>query len=234
MPNSWFRFKQFRIDQDLAGMKVCTDSCILGAYATVIGPETILDIGTGTGLLALMAAQRFPNTEIHAIEYEQQHVKQAEINFRNSPFRERVKLFHSRIQDFTADKKYDLIICNPPFFNKSTKSPDRLRNVSFHSDDLPYSDLAFSIVRLLNENGKAFVLFSPPEEAEFSRYALSAGLKKNSELLIFKDEQKPLFRIISGYSFKESNLEKEEFFINREGKYSSEFISLLKDYYLIF
>lgn len=117
MPNTYFQFKQFRIDQDQTAMKVTTEACILGAWVDEqIPPQTVLDIGTGTGLLALMLAQKFPQAEIDAVEIDQGAFTQAHANFHSSPWPERLQVFHQRIQDFDPGKKYDLIISNPPFF----------------------------------------------------------------------------------------------------------------------
>ncbi|MCR6638684.1 MAG: methyltransferase [Sporocytophaga sp.] len=120
MGNSYFRFKQFQVNQEKTGMKVCTDSCIFGAYIDPGGAQTILDIGSGTGLLSLMMAQK-TNAEINAVEIDDDASLQSEENFKNSKWSDRLYIFKSPIQEFSAaaTKKYDLIISNPPFFHQS-------------------------------------------------------------------------------------------------------------------
>lgn len=135
--NSFFRFKQFVVNQDKCAMKVCTDACVLGAWADVEGAEKILDIGTGTGLLALMVAQRNSNAEIDAVELDQDAFSQAIENVKTSSFSERIKVVNSSIQGFSPSYQYDFIVTNPPFFNliyflQSIKKIRRTMLLLFH------------------------------------------------------------------------------------------------------
>ena len=119
MPNTWFRFKQFTIEQEQTAMKVGTDGVLLGAWASVPEPGSrVLDVGTGTGLIALMIAQRTKNVEVDAVEIDPSSARQARENFQHSPWKDRLSCVHSSFQDYTAQNKsrYELIICNPPFY----------------------------------------------------------------------------------------------------------------------
>lgn len=133
MANSYFQFKEFTVRQERASMKVCTDACLFGAYAAnqliFINPAECLDIGTGTGLLSLMLAQKIP-ANIDAVEIEYASYSQAKGNFEHSPWREQLNVFHTDINQFQSEKKYNCIISNPPFFEKDLKSEDEKKNAA--------------------------------------------------------------------------------------------------------
>jgi len=154
MPNTWFRFKQFTIQQEQAAMKVGTDGVLLGAWASVPGPGSrVLDVGTGTGLIALMIAQRSRDVWVDALEIDPSSARQANENIRNSPWKERMNCIHSSFQDYASQCKnqYDLIICNPPFFSASTKAPSKEKNLARHDDSLSLRDLFKGSVSLMKE-----------------------------------------------------------------------------------
>lgn len=123
MGNSYFQFKQFIVRQEKCAMKVGTDGVLLGAWADIRDKKHILDIGTGSGLIALMAAQRNPKTKIHAIEIDPEAYSQAKENITSSPWADRIELFLGAIQQFSPENGYDAILCNPPFFIRSTPTP---------------------------------------------------------------------------------------------------------------
>ena len=122
MANDYFQFKQFTIRQEKCAMKVGTDGVLLGAWADVTQARRLLDIGTGTGLIAIMAAQRNPELIIDAIEIDPAAFEQARENANNTPWRERIHIFQGKVQTFAPAYKYDTIVCNPPFFINSTKN----------------------------------------------------------------------------------------------------------------
>ena len=161
--NSYFQFKQFRVNQDKCGMKVTSDACLFGAMVDVEHSKRILDIGAGTGLLSLMAAQR-SSAHIDAVELDDSATEQTRENFLNSPWAVQLNVHHCAIQTFSADS-YDTIICNPPFFTDSLKAPCEKRTLARHTDSLEFSELAMAIQRLLNSSGKAWLLL-PIEAAE--------------------------------------------------------------------
>lgn len=156
-----FTFRQFHIEQDKCAMKVGTDGVILGSWAK--GGKRILDIGTGTGLIALMMAQRFPDANIDAIEIDENAVIQATENVLRSPFTKQIVVKHCSLQTYSETKeKYDSIVCNPPYFVDSLKSNDNNRTVARHTDTLPFNELIKCAYQLLTPNGH-FSLVLPVE-----------------------------------------------------------------------
>ena len=146
-----FQFKHFGIMQDKCGMKVGTDGVLLGAWA--LGGSKVLDIGTGTGLVALMMAQRFPQSVVDAIDIDEEACRQAAENVAASPFAGSVHVSHCPLQDFLSSQPYDAIVSNPPFFVDSMKNPDVKRSLARHTDTLPFADLFAGARRLLTEHG---------------------------------------------------------------------------------
>lgn len=146
-----FRFKQFEIEQDRCAMKVGTDGVLLGAWAQ--GGRRILDIGSGTGLISLMMAQRFPEAEVVGIDMDADACGQARENVMASPFRDRVEIECCRLQDFGGAGTFDAIVSNPPFFVDSMKNPDSKRTMARHTDSLPFRDLFAGVKRLLSYDG---------------------------------------------------------------------------------
>ena len=158
-----FRFKQFEIEQDRCAMKVGTDGVLLGAWAQ--GGCRILDIGSGTGLISLMMAQRFPEAEVVGIDMDVDACGQARENVMASPFRDRVEIVCCRLQDFGAIGVFDAIVSNPPFFVDSLKNPDSKRMMARHTDSLPFRDLFAGVKRLLSDDG-IFSAIVPVEVVE--------------------------------------------------------------------
>ncbi len=164
MANSYFEFKQFKVEQSKVAMKVGTDGVLLGAWAGFdANPSSILDIGTGSGLIALMMAQRFTSALIHAVDIDSAACAQADDNFRLSPWSSRLSVSNKNISDVNLeDGKFDLIVCNPPFYSNAFKSVDNKRNVARHSVALPYEEL-FRCVSSLIVIGGLFSLIYPYE-----------------------------------------------------------------------
>ena len=145
-------------------MKITTDACLFGARAEVEESHNILDIGAGTGLLSLMAAQR-SNATIDAVELDEQAAQQANDNFQASPWADQLTLHQTSIQAFQPNKTYDTILCNPPFFENSLKAPCNQRSLARHTDSLSFLELAETINRLLSDDGKAWILL-PVDSAQ--------------------------------------------------------------------
>lgn len=166
MRGKGFTFKQFHIDHSKCAMKVGTDGTLIGAWASMPYTEcSILDIGTGTGLIAIMAAQRAPQAQIIGIDIDSDCIEQARENVAASPWSERIDIIHSALQEFSSSKDLDIIISNPPYFVDSLLSPDEKRATARHTTSLSFSDLFDGVERLLAQDG-IFALILPPAEAE--------------------------------------------------------------------
>ena len=233
--NPYFKFKQFTVWHDRSSLRVCTEACLLGAYASVAGAKKGLDVGTGTGLLALMLAQRNENLHIDAIEIERSSVEQAQENVSQSPYAERIRVYETALQDWKPEKGYDLIISNPPFFENHLLSTNEIRNQALHTESLTLVELAMSVTQLLHKKGRFVVLLPPFETQKITELLQVKGLEPVKQLEVFQKENKPLFRKITTFSREKIPLIREKLTIHEEdGKYSEDFRTLLKDYYLIF
>jgi tRNA1Val (adenine37-N6)-methyltransferase len=234
MPNPHFTFKKFTIHQDQTAMKVTTDSCILGAYTDVRGAKSILDIGTGTGLLSLMIAQR-SEAKIDTIEIDKSAYNQAVVNVNESIFKEKITIHNSSIQDYISEKFYDLIISNPPFFQNHLKSETESRNNSLHTDTLSFEDLLSSVLRLLSPNGTFVVLLPMYESSVFEQLAILQELYPQKKLTIHHRKGSKILRIITTFGRIKKEIINEELIIkNPDESYTPDFQVLLRDYYLIF
>lgn len=237
MANTHFQFKQFRIEQDRCAMKVCTDACILGAYTIAPSIAThMLDIGTGTGLLSLMLAQRYPQLHIDAVELEPAAFQQAAHNVLQSPWSSNIRLHHTAIQSFNSTNTFQLIVCNPPFYPAHLRSDNQQKNQAHHHESLSFPELATAIKRLLAPSGLCSMLLPPRQAEEFSLLAEKAGLFVQHELLIQERARDQAHRSIRFYSHihKKSPSFDRLIIRDEEGGYSSRFQELLHPYYLIF
>lgn len=168
--NTYFQFKKFRVDQAQCGMKVTSDACLFGSSIPYSGKELILDIGTGTGVLALMAAQRSEG-RVDAVEIDENAVSQAIENVKNSPWKDRIRIIRTSIQDYAerCEEKYDRIICNPPFYSGGTKSKDMTKRSAWHNEHLPYLELISSVEKCLLSEGVFHIILPLAESQEFER-----------------------------------------------------------------
>ncbi len=230
-------------------MKVCTDACTLGAYTTserlllpTGSPTTILDIGTGTGLLALMAAQNYPTAHIDAVEIDSDAYAQAIENVKNSPFAAQIQVFKTAIQEYHPAHRYDLILTNPPFFTNHLRSPNAATNRAIHTDTLSFGDLITAVDRLLNPGGQWWVLLPPYETSLLDNLAATVGLVPFNRLQLRHNARKAPFRHITGYSRQPQPLQTTTLTIyepdgsglpSRE-RYIDAFQQLLRPFYLIF
>ena len=238
MPNPYFQFKQFRIDQSGAAMKVGTDGVLLGAWANLDGAEKrILDIGTGTGLIALMAAQRCPLAGIDAVEIDETAARQAEENIKISPWPYRIEVYPVPMQDFIREDTmpYDHILSNPPFFADSLKAPDGLRAAARHTDTLSFEELASSVSSLLAPAGLFSVIYPVDEAGTFQEIAEKNGLFCNRRTWVRGTPDKPFKRILLEFSRRKHLLTEDELTIeSARHEYTPEYIALTRDFYLKF
>lgn len=220
-------------------MRVGTDGIILGSWADVTGGERrILDIGCGTGLLALMMAQRNLTAHIDAVEIEPLAAAEAELNCRNSPWTERLVVHEISVQAYAAQctEKYDLIVSNPPYFINSPHNEQLARAAARHASLLPYADLVDAVVSLLTENGRFAAIFPYSEAGIFIAKAATAGLYCNSKLNIIPISSRPVKRIAAEFSFTKGIVTEENLTIETDikGEYTEKFRELTSPFYLRF
>lgn len=230
-----FQFKQFTIHQQRSAMKVGTDGVLIGAWASVrANDRTILDIGTGTGLIALMLAQRNPEAEVVAVEIDSESAAQARDNVAASPWSDRVIVEECAVQDFVSDLKFDLIVSNPPYFVDSQKCPDGSRNTARHTDTLSFSELMKAAERLLAPDGR-FAVIVPAESAMSVIAAGNMHLVRRCDVRTKPSAQPKRVMLEFSPRFEGAAL-REEFTIGdgTNGGYSPEYVALTRDFYLKF
>lgn len=233
MSNTYFQFKQFRINQDQSAMKVATDACILGAVTPVPEQGAVLDIGTGTGLLSLMIAQRC-DCSIDAVELDEKSFKQAEKNVIESPWSHHIKVHHADIRSFHASQKYDLVICNPPFYENHLRSISAAKNTAKHAAQLSFEELVDAIKRNLKPDGIFSVLLPANMNEKFTGLCETAQLNIAQQVLIRDNEAQDIIRIITFFSFKIQQKAESILLTIKDaaGNYSPQFTQLLNPYYL--
>ena len=238
LPNHYFQFKQFKVEQEKSSMKVCTDSCLFGAWIAdkferkCVDAKNILDIGSGTGLLSLIIAQKFAGT-IDAIEINVSSYLQTKENFIKSPWNARLRVFHGDIKNLNSPVKYDFIISNPPFFENDLKSPDQNKNEAKHRGSLSLEALLQSIKNNLTVHGR-FALLLPYHRIQyFKDLAREKDFYLSEELLVKQTPNHPYFRGILLFVTKPTFTISNELIIkDKRGNYTQSFQLLLRDYYL--
>lgn len=237
MSNDFFRFRQFTVVQERASFRVTTDSVLLGAWARIEHATSILDIGTGTGLLALMAAQR-SSARIVAIEPDFDSFKQAGLNFTASPWEERISLLNISVQEYMPDAGggFDAIITNPPYFIDSLLNPDLSKARTRHSLTLTQAELLEAAAQLLNPGGSLHLVLPVPEAERFLVLAVSCGLFCSRRMLVRPTPSQQPARVLMTLSRENGPCTEEEIVIEKGGRhiYSDEYVSLTKDFYLKF
>lgn len=239
MANPYFQFKQFRIEQGACAMKVSTDACLFGAIVPALTADSVaLDIGTGTGLLSLMLAQRSPPTaRIDAVELDELAAQQARVNFQHSPWAPQLELWQGPIQSYRLDGAacYSLILANPPFFQSGSRSLLAERAAARHTDSLRFDELLSAVSRLLVAEGEFWVLLPVSEQASFRDLAERIGLMSQGGWEIAPRAAAAVHRYISCWRWS-AGLANPSFLrldIRQEsGDYSPEFCRLLRPYYL--
>lgn len=247
MSNNYFRFKKFTVQQNDVSMRVNTDGVLLGAWFSLPeGPcPQVLDVGSGTGVIALMAAQRLsekPCTRFgcEAVEIDIQSCVQARDNFFSSSWMNNLVVYNTDFQSFArfANHKYDAIVSNPPYFNNSLKNPSATKRQARHTDNLPYEDLVKGSKNLLSQNGRLSVILPAEEFQVFEKIAEECGLAAQRQCRVFSKEGdlRPI-RIMAEFSIsadKKTEAAEDLCIMNSNLEYTSGYKSLTKDFYLKF
>ncbi|MCL1821641.1 MAG: methyltransferase [Prolixibacteraceae bacterium] len=233
--NSYFQFKQFTIIQKHSAMKVGVDGVLLGAWADVAEAHSILDVGTGTGLIAIMMAQR-SCSEISAVEIDKPSADEAAFNVSQSPWKERIKVYHTSFQEFatSTSEKFDLIVSNPPFFENSSRPKNLRRSNARHTDQLSSENMIRSCLHILSPNGKVALILPSTKAGNFIETAKTEGFFLNRSLLVRPNPAKPPHRCLLQFSTTETIIEVGEFMIEHiiHHDFTEEYITLTKDFYL--
>lgn len=231
-----FQFKEFVIHQDKTAMKVGTDGVLLGAWAEINSDVfSVLDIGAGTGLIALMVAQKSNAEVIDAIELNDDAYEQTVENFERSDWGDRLFCYHASLQEFVdeIEDQYDFIISNPPFYTSTYKELSEERAMARHAESLTYAELLEGTSKLLSQTGSCAFIIPFSEEENFIKIALENKLFANRITRVKGTKNSPLKRSLFQLSFQETTIETSELVIEIERhKYTSDYIKLVEAFYL--
>lgn len=231
-----FTFRHFTINQDRCAMKVGIDAVVLGAWTPVNKDyKRVLDIGAGTGILSLLLAQRLPEAMITAVEIDPEAASQTQENADNSPFKDRIKVVASSIQEAKAleEKGFDLIICNPPFFTGGVLSDQLNRNTARHTVKLSHADLLASVRRLLAPDGRFSLVLPKIEALRFREIAAGLGFYPREVLQLRPRADKPVHRVLQSFGKGKSDIDSQELTQYEEGQeWTTAFKALVAPYYL--
>jgi tRNA1Val (adenine37-N6)-methyltransferase len=238
MANQTFAFKQFKISQDKCAMKVGTDAVLLGAWVNTANAKHILDIGTGTGIIALMLAQK-SGAKIDAIDIDQNAFIQATENVNNCDWKSRITIHNTSLQKFAEQQheyKFDLIVSNPPYFVDSSKAMEESRTNARHTDQLPYDELLNGVLKLLSPAGKFYVILPTKESELFKELALENKLYLTKLTRVVTRADKPEKRWLMRFEFTQRSFSESSITIEKDERhsYTDEYKELTKDYYLAF
>lgn len=230
-----FNFKKFSVAQDKTKMKIGTDGVLLGSWTPLSNnPQKILDVGTGTGVIALMLAQRSTNSIIHAVEIDTESFLQARANFESSPWPDRLHIFRSSIQDYiqTAPTKYDLIVSNPPYFSNGTPSKYPEKNLVKHTNQLKHNELLDAVNQLLNDQGIFAIILPEQEGSQFIQESPNFGLYPFKITKVYPKKSKPSSRVLMLFR----KIDSDELILLNESDLrndrSPEYEQLTRDFYL--
>jgi tRNA1Val (adenine37-N6)-methyltransferase len=234
-----FHFKEFTIHQDQTAMKVGTDGVLLGAWCSVADyPDTILDIGAGTGVISLMMAQRSDAMTIDAVEVDESAYEQTVDNFEKSDWGDRLYCYHASFQEFAdeiaeEEETYNLILSNPPFYNDNFETQVIARNKARFTSALSFENLLLGVSKILSETGSFSVIIPFKEEESFINLAKKNKLLLNRVCRVQGNKTSEVKRSLMAFSFHQSKIEEEHLIIEIERhQYTEQYINLTKDFYL--
>lgn len=211
-----FKFKQFTVKQDRCAMKIGTDGVLLGAWTSVKhNPFSVLDIGSGTGILSLMIAQRSHAEQIEAIEIDDDAYEQCSENFENSPWNDRLFCYHASLLEFVEEVEdaFDLIICNPPFYSEDYKTENKSRDLARFNDAMPFKHIIYAVAHLLAEDGLFSIVIPRKEEDDFVALANTIGLFPQRILHVRGNPDTEVKRSLIEFSYTENEVETSELII---------------------
>ena len=235
MSNNYFKFKHFTIEQSDCAMKVGTDGCLLGAWADIAQSRNILDVGCGSGLIAIMTAQRCSEARITGVELDEDAASQARENAEASPWSERIEIVHKDFLQYVPKEKFDTILSNPPYFTNSMKCPDDKRSKARHDDSLASDALLAHAFELLLEGGKLSVVIPAEQSETWHNQAEVVGLHLTRITFIHTRATAAPKRVLMEFTKGDSTttLSKRDFILeDKPGKYSEEATRLLQPFYL--
>ena len=233
MPNPYFAFKQFTVRHDRCAMKVGTDGVLLGAWTDLSHSRRILDIGTGTGLIALMLAQRCMDARITAIDLDSAAVEQAQENIQASPWKDRIEALQQDICTYPPNGTFDTIVSNPPYFIDSLKCPDGQRSTARHTDTLDADRLIGKVSELLTSDGRFSIILPAEQTEDLIRVAGEKGLHPSRQTWVITRPGLSPKRILMEFRKIPVTLQPNELVIELERHvYSEEYIALTQEFYL--
>jgi len=234
-----FQFKEFTINQNKTAMKIGTDAVLLGAWCPLVdAPESILDVGTGTGVIALMLAQRSEAFTIDAVELDENAYEQAVENFEASSWGDRLYGYHASFQEFAKEleeeqETYDVIVSNPPFYTDNFETADKSRNKARFEASLPFEALVKNSVKILSNSGVFAIILPFKEEVNFIRLATSYQLFVNQICRVKGTPESAIKRSLLAFSFQEKEIKETQLIIETaRHQYTQEYRNLTKDFYL--
>lgn len=224
-----FQFKQFSIQQSKDVFRVGTDGVLLGACSTINNAQKILEVGTGTGLVSLMMAQRNPAAKIHAIDINENAVKLAKVNFENAPFRARLKINLQNYRNFNPAEKFDLIVSNPPYFEENSSSKDIIAR---QQTELSFELLIENSAKFLSENGLLSVIIPFDSGLLFEKYCNKHALYLEKKIVIYGIKDSKPKRLILEFGFQKKEVTESELILEKSPrKYTDEYLKLTEDFH---